>query len=92
MPRISLDEMVEQARQHLAVCLGALLEAVQVVLVEEADWEGQGLDGVGPPFKEPDRAYAGPVPGYRIVLVVAGVYYEYRVIGSRLIFCGLPAP
>ncbi len=85
---ITQEAIVAAARQHLAERLGVPLEAVEVVSVEEALWEDDTLGCPRPPGNYPDRAYPGPMPGYRIVLAVEGVRYEYHSGGLWLIFCG----
>ena len=84
----SLDEIAALACQDLAGRLRIPLEAVQVVNVESAAWDGETLDVPRPPGHSPDRAYPGPTPGYRIVLAAKGVHYEYRSGRAWLIFCG----
>ncbi len=84
----SQEEIVALARQHLADRLGVVLEAVGVVSVEEATWDDETMGCPQPPGKTPDRAYPGPIPGYRIVLAAEGVQYEYHSGGVWLLFCG----
>ena len=84
------EEIVALARQDLAKRLGVPLEAVEVVKVEKAWWEGDTLGCPRPRGKYPDRAYPGPIPGYRILLAVKGVQYEYRSGALWLAFCGTP--
>lgn len=85
----SQEEIVTLARQHLAERLDVPLEAVEVVTVEEEWWDDDTLGCPRPPGNYPDRAYPGPIPGYRIVLAVEGVQYEYRSGRRWLLFCGI---
>lgn len=85
------EEILSLAREHLAEKLGAPLEAVAVVSVEEALWDDDTLGCPRPPGKYPDRAYPGPIPGYRILLAVEGVQYEYHSDRLWLIFCDPPS-
>jgi hypothetical protein len=79
---------VALARENLAGHLGVSVEQVQVVSVEDADWEDNRLGCPSPPGHTPDRAYPGPTPGYRIVLAAGGRQYEYRSGRAGLVFCG----
>lgn len=85
----SKEEVIALARAHLADRLGVPLEVVKVVSVEEEGWEDDALGCPQPPGNLPDRAYPGPIPGYRIVLTAEGVQYEYHSGRVWLIFCGI---
>ena len=85
-----IEEIVALARQDLAKRLGVSLEAVEVVKVEKVWWEDDTLGCPRPPGNYPDRAYPGPIPGYRILLAVEGVQYEYRSGTLWLAFCSTP--
>ena len=85
----SKEEIVALAREHLAQRLDVPLDAVEVVSVEEEWWDDETLGGPRPPGNYPDRAYPGPIPGYRIILAAEGVQYEYRSGRVWLIFCGM---
>ncbi len=81
------EEVVAVARQHLAERLDVPLETIQVMRVEETGWGDEALGCPRPPGNYPDRAYPGPTTGYRIVLAVEGVQYEYHSGMAWLIFC-----
>jgi len=85
----SQEEIVALARQHLAGRLGVPIERVEVVSVEETEWEDDTLGCPRPPGNYPDRAYPGPIPGYRIILAAQGVQYEYHSGRMWLVFCGM---
>ena len=81
------EEIVGVARQHLADRLGLPLEEIMVVSVEEAWWEDDALGCPRLPGHYPDRAYPGPIPGYRIILYAKNAQYEYHSGRLWLIFC-----
>lgn len=85
----SQEEIVALARQDLAGRLGVAVETVVVVSVERQEWEDECMACPGPPCKCPARACRGPLPGYRILLAVAGVQYEYRSVRLWLVFWGV---
>jgi len=84
----SQEEIVALARQWLAERLGVPLEMVEVVSVEDELWDEPPNCLPSPPAKVPDRAYPGPLPGYRLILSVDGVQYEFHSWGSWLLFWG----
>jgi len=83
----SKEEILTLARQHLAERLEVPLETVGIVDVKEEWWDNGTLGCPRPPGKYPDRAYLAPISGYRIILGVEGLQYEYRSGGLWLIFC-----
>ena len=85
----SQEEIVALARQWLAERLGVPLEKVEVVSVEEELWDEPPNCLPSPPAKVPDRAYPGPLPGYRIILAAEGAQYEYHSGRLWLLFCGM---
>lgn len=84
----SQEEIVALARRHLAERLGISVEEIKVVSVDEERWENETLDCPRPPGHTPDRAYPGPISGYRIVLAFEAAQYEYHSGRLWLIFCG----
>ncbi|MFH1634140.1 MAG: hypothetical protein ABIG63_09035 [Chloroflexota bacterium] len=85
---MTIEEIVDLAREHLAKSLDVPIETVEVVSVEETEFSDDGLGCPKPPGKYPDRAYPGPIPGYCIILSVDGTQYEYHSGGRWLVFCG----
>ena len=86
----SQEEILALARQHLAEQLGVPPEAVQVVSIDEAQWDDSTMGCPQSPGNYPDRAYPGPIPGYRVVLAVEGAQYEYHSGRLWLSSCGAP--
>jgi hypothetical protein len=83
-PALTREDVVEEARRHLAGWLGVVSDEVELVRVKEPTPPA--------PLKEPDRAYPdepGPtyLAGYRLFLAARGRQYEYEVRGTWLIFC-----
>ena len=81
--------LIERAAQMLAGELGIAVEDVSLVLLEAVLWPDGGLGCATPDM------IVQPVetPGYRIVLAVAGVQYEYHTdLDNQVVRCEIGRP
>jgi len=82
-PRPALPQEGESAVADLAARLGVPPSAISVRSVEAVQWNDASLG-----WAQPGYLYAQIViPGYRIVLEVAGKSYEYHTGGSHFVLC-----
>lgn len=82
---MTIEEIVDLAREHLVERLDVPLESVEVVSVEEVEFVDRSTNCT-PPGNCPDQAFQGPQLGYRIVLEAEGTLYEYHWQGRWLLF------
>ncbi len=79
------ERMISLAREHLAGRLRVTAAQIALVAADPVQWRDAGL---GCPKPGVDYLPV-PTPGYRIVLQVDGVTYEYHANqGNRVILCG----
>ncbi|MBN1427676.1 MAG: hypothetical protein JXB07_04770 [Anaerolineae bacterium] len=81
-------EFIEGAKQDLASRLSISVDSIVVVSSEAVEWSDSSL---GCPKAGQDYIQAR-VPGYRIVLAVEEIYYEYHTDYHRMEFCEMPTP
>jgi hypothetical protein len=88
VPDPIVAEFIEQARFDLAGRLGIPSEEIVLVRSEAIEWPDSSL---GCPLE--DELYVQALTaGYRIVLAVGDVYYEYHTDQQRMILCETPTP
>lgn len=81
--RISQEDYVNQAITHLQLDLGISREEISVVEVEAQKYSDTSL---GCPQK--DQVYSQVITqGYKIILAVYGIQYDYRVGLNRVLLC-----
>jgi hypothetical protein len=82
------EQIAELARQHLAARLGFPLDIVNVLGFEPAEWDDLSLGCAGSAGKQPDRALARLIPGYKILLSAMDMEHEYHSGDLWMVYCG----
>lgn len=79
-------EFIMQARADLAARLAVPEEEIELVRSETVEWRDSSLG-----CAQEGEAYLQVItPGYRIVLSVGSILYEYHTDAQRMIFCEAP--
>lgn len=78
---VSVDALVDRAKQDLAEKTKLPLADIQVIGVTPVEWTDTSLG-----YPEPDKVYAPvTIPGHVIMLMIEGKLYEYHSDESRIV-------